>query len=176
MISIADMAAHRSKILDYADLMQELEIANLRELEDLIVDCIYNNLVQGKLDQMNQQFHVVHTFGRDLREEDIGNMLQKLSDWDNQLEQTQIMIEKNVQGCNSSIMNNYERQLKLEMDLRDRRDAMIKDIHDGRDQDYGGSGPSHTMLKKKNSKKHEERDYGSGGGNFGGMQPGFFNR
>jgi len=32
--------------------MRELEIASgsMRELEDLIIDCIYNELVQGQLD------------------------------------------------------------------------------------------------------------------------------
>jgi COP9 signalosome complex subunit 7 len=85
MISIVDMAK-RSKILNYDNLMRELDISNLRELEDLIIDCIYNELLSGKLDQLNQQFHVVHTYGRDLRESDIDGMLQKLADWDKQLE------------------------------------------------------------------------------------------
>ena len=58
MISIVD-ATHKSKVLEYQDLMQQLDIGSLRELEDLIIDCIYNELVEGKLDQLNQKFHVV---------------------------------------------------------------------------------------------------------------------
>jgi COP9 signalosome complex subunit 7 len=80
--------AQRTKILSYKDLMRDLDISNLRELEDLIIDCIYNELLKGKLDQMNQQFHVVHTFGRDLREHDIGDMIKKLENWDKQLEES----------------------------------------------------------------------------------------
>ena len=49
MISIADYAS-KSKVLNYATLMGELDLANVRELEDLIIDCIYNELVQGQLD------------------------------------------------------------------------------------------------------------------------------
>jgi COP9 signalosome complex subunit 7 len=66
MISVAD-AAQKSKVLHYAELMRELDFDTVRELEDLIIDCIYNELVAGQLDQLNQQFHVVSCFGRDLR-------------------------------------------------------------------------------------------------------------
>jgi COP9 signalosome complex subunit 7 len=47
--------------------MSSLKIDNVRELEDLIIDCIYNELISGQLDQLKQQFHVVSCYGRDLR-------------------------------------------------------------------------------------------------------------
>jgi hypothetical protein len=31
--------------------MSSLKIDNVRELEDLIIDCIYNELIEGQLDQ-----------------------------------------------------------------------------------------------------------------------------
>ena len=89
--------------------MRHLDIQNLRELEDLIIDCIYNELISGKLDQLNQQLHVVHTYGRDLRESDIDTMLKRLEEWDQQLEHSEKFIEKNVKDCNQSFLNNYER-------------------------------------------------------------------
>ncbi len=54
MISIAD-SAQKSKVLNYSELMSELDMDknNVRELEDLIIDCIYNELVAGQLDQLN---------------------------------------------------------------------------------------------------------------------------
>lgn len=30
--------------------MKELDIKNIRELEDLIIDCMYNDLIKGTLD------------------------------------------------------------------------------------------------------------------------------
>lgn len=92
MISIVALASH-SKDLQYKDLMKELDINNLRELEDLIIDCIYNELLSGKLDQKNQQLHIVYTYGRDVRESDIESMLSKLEQWDRQLEDSQKMVE-----------------------------------------------------------------------------------
>lgn len=153
MISIVDLA-QRNKVLHYRDLMSQLDISNLRELEDLIIDCMYNDLAQGKLDQMHQQFHVVHTFGRDVRESDIASMLKKLEDWDEQLEQSQVLIEQKVKDCNASIISQYERQLNMELEMRTRRDEMLKEIEEGKDQEFGGmGGPGLSMSKKKSSKR-----------------------
>ena len=77
MISIAAMAS-QSKTLTYEELMSNLDINDLRELEDLIIDCIYNELLKGQLDQKNKLIHVEHTYGRDMRESDLDNMLGKL--------------------------------------------------------------------------------------------------
>lgn len=49
MISIADMA-QKDKDLNYEIIMRNLDIKDIRELEDLIIDCFYNDLLKGKLD------------------------------------------------------------------------------------------------------------------------------
>jgi len=49
MITLADLAS-KDKNLGYDFLMRTLDIKDLRELEDLIIDCIYNDLLKGKLD------------------------------------------------------------------------------------------------------------------------------
>lgn len=49
MITIADLAS-KSKDIGYETLMTSLDIKDLRELEDLIIDCFYNELLKGKLD------------------------------------------------------------------------------------------------------------------------------
>ncbi|CDW71884.1 cop9 signalosome complex subunit 7b [Stylonychia lemnae] len=161
MISIADRAT-RDKILNYSQLMNDLDIQNLRELEDLIIDCIYNELLTGKLDQLNKQFHVVDTYGRDVREADVSDMIKKLEDWDDQLEKSQVFIEKNMRDCNSSIMISYEQQLIHEQEIRDKRDQLLRDIMAGKEQEYGGSGPLLTLGKKSSSKK-DDRGKGIGG-------------
>ena len=66
MITIADMAS-KTKDIKYEALMSALDIQDLRELEDLIIDCIYNDLIKGKLDQKNMELHVDFTYGRDVR-------------------------------------------------------------------------------------------------------------
>lgn len=102
MITIVDLA-QRDKMLSYSALMTQLEIQNIRDLEDLIIDCMYNDLLSGKLDQLKKQFHVVHTYGRDVRASQIDSMLDKLRDWEKQLKESQELFEKNVNQCNTSI-------------------------------------------------------------------------
>ena len=39
--------------IPYSTLQEELEIRDLRELEDLIIEAIYAGIIQAKLDQKN---------------------------------------------------------------------------------------------------------------------------
>lgn len=53
----------------------------IRELEDLIIDAIYLDILRGKLDQKEQQFEVEDTMGRDLEPGEIENVLSALQNW-----------------------------------------------------------------------------------------------
>ncbi len=70
-------------------------------------------------------------------------------------------VEKQISECNSSVLSNYERQAKLELDIRSRRDHLLKQISDGKDDEMGESGLS---FGKKNSQKSRggEQDWGHG--------------
>jgi COP9 signalosome complex subunit 7 len=56
-------------------------MGSVRELEDLIIDAIYQDIVRGKLDQKEQQFEVEFTMGRDLREGQLQQLLISLQAW-----------------------------------------------------------------------------------------------
>lgn len=73
--------------------MRALDFENVRELEDMIIDCIYNELLEGQLDQLGQQFHVTQCYGRDMRPQEIEECLNKLENWDKQLEEAQTFME-----------------------------------------------------------------------------------
>lgn len=47
--------ASEKKHIDYATLLKELDLSDVRELEDLIIDVIYADIIRGKLDQKNKQ-------------------------------------------------------------------------------------------------------------------------
>ncbi|KAI4811683.1 hypothetical protein KUCAC02_014560 [Chaenocephalus aceratus] len=61
----SDLASNL-KCLPYSLLLQQLELKNVRELEDLLIDAVYCDIIQGKLDQRNQQVEVDCSVGRDL--------------------------------------------------------------------------------------------------------------
>jgi COP9 signalosome complex subunit 7 len=53
----------------------------IRDLEDLIIDAIYLDILRAKLDQKEQQLEVEYTMGRDLEPGKIENVLATLKDW-----------------------------------------------------------------------------------------------
>ncbi|PIA30863.1 hypothetical protein AQUCO_05300004v1 [Aquilegia coerulea] len=74
--------AETDKVLPYDNLMQELDVSNVRELEDFLInDCMYAGIVRGKLDQLRRCFEVQFAAGRDLRPEQLGGMIQTLETW-----------------------------------------------------------------------------------------------
>lgn len=62
-------------------LMEQLDVGNVRELEDMIIDCAYEGLVVGKLDQRKGVFEVQHALARDIGPRDIVEMGQTLDAW-----------------------------------------------------------------------------------------------
>ena len=53
----------------------------IRDLEDLIIDAIYLDVIRGKLDQKEQQFEVEYTMGRDLALGKVESVLAALQAW-----------------------------------------------------------------------------------------------
>ncbi|KAJ7259822.1 hypothetical protein C8J57DRAFT_1720357 [Mycena rebaudengoi] len=79
-LSIVSLAASR-RILPYSDLLRALEMPTIRELEDLIIDAIYLDILRGKLDQKQEQLEVEFTMGRDLAPGAIDDVLAALKHW-----------------------------------------------------------------------------------------------
>jgi COP9 signalosome complex subunit 7 len=69
------------QILPYSDLLKALDMPTIRELEDLIIDAIYLDILRGKLDQKEQQLEVEYTMGRDLEPGKLEQILTALQNW-----------------------------------------------------------------------------------------------
>ncbi|KAL6057772.1 COP9 signalosome complex subunit 7b [Balamuthia mandrillaris] len=98
-LSVVSIAAVQ-KSIPYVRLLQELEISNVRELEDLIIDCIYAGLIRGKLDQKQQRFQVDWVMGRDIRPGQIEDMIQVLTAWCEKSEELMEAIQEKVKTAN----------------------------------------------------------------------------
>ena len=62
--------------------MQQLQIANIRELEDvLITDCFHQGIVTGRLDQRQKRVEVLDSVGRDVRASQLQTITDALSRW-----------------------------------------------------------------------------------------------
>ncbi|KAJ6808238.1 COP9 signalosome complex subunit 7 isoform X2 [Iris pallida] len=74
--------AEVNKVLPYDQLMHQLDVSNVRELEDFLInECMYAGIVRGKLDQLRRCFEVQFAAGRDLKPEQLNNMIYTLENW-----------------------------------------------------------------------------------------------
>ncbi|KAF8179137.1 hypothetical protein BJ912DRAFT_1023925 [Pholiota molesta] len=134
-LTIVSLASER-RILPYAELQQALDISNVRELEDLIIDAIYLDLLQGKLDQKEEQFEVSYTMGRDLEPGQLEKVLAALKDWAS----TTAAVLATLDGKINSIaadtaaakLNQQEHERQLQ--------ANLKEVHERQKEKSLGGG------------------------------------
>jgi len=117
-LTIVSMAT-KNKCLPYTQLLTELEVSNLRELEDLIIEVIYADVIRGKLDQKKQQLEVDYAIGRDIRSEFIPQMVHVLREWCQGCEALLGTIEEQVKKANDQKEAHIELTKKVEQDVVD---------------------------------------------------------
>lgn len=77
-LSIISMAM-KNKILMYRELQVKLDVADVRTLEDLIIDTIYKGLITAKMNQKEQILRVQSFAGRDVRPQELPKLIDQLS-------------------------------------------------------------------------------------------------
>ncbi|XXQ35998.1 PCI domain-containing protein [Plasmodiophora brassicae] len=73
--------ASRCKRIRYGDLMQELDIDNVRDLEDLVISCIYDGSLHAKLDQTESCVDILKVESRDVAAGELPEMVAQLKTW-----------------------------------------------------------------------------------------------
>uniref|UniRef100_A0A8D2BL09 COP9 signalosome subunit 7B n=1 Tax=Sus scrofa TaxID=9823 RepID=A0A8D2BL09_PIG len=109
--------ASRMKCIPYSVLLRDLEMRNLRELEDLIIEAVYTDIIQGKLDQRNQLLEVDFCIGRDIRKKDINNIVKTLHEWCDGCEAVLLGIEQQVLRANQYKENHSRTQQQVEAEI-----------------------------------------------------------
>lgn len=117
--------AESNKVLPYSLLMEELDVTNVRQLEDFLInECMYVGIVRGKLDQSQRCFEVQFAAGRDLRPGQLGNMIQTLSNWLSTSDNLLISIQEKIKWADT--MNELDK--KHQKDLEDKVDEVKKSL------------------------------------------------
>ncbi|OAY49414.1 COP9 signalosome complex subunit 7 isoform X3 [Manihot esculenta] len=117
--------AETNKVLPYDQLMQELDVTNVRELEDFLInECMYAGIVRGKLDQLRRCFEVQFAAGRDLRPGQLGNMLQTLSNWLATSEDLLVSIQEKIKWADTT----SELDKQHRKDVEDRVEEVKKSL------------------------------------------------
>ncbi|KDR12141.1 COP9 signalosome complex subunit 7a [Zootermopsis nevadensis] len=93
--------ATKNKCIPYAVLLQELDIKNVRDLEDLIIEAIYADIIHGKLDQKNSQLEIDYAIGRDIQPGDVGSIVSTLQEWCDSCEAVLSCVETQINRANA---------------------------------------------------------------------------
>eukprot|EP01065_Artemidia_motanka_P009496 TRINITY_DN14863_c0_g1_i1.p1 TRINITY_DN14863_c0_g1~~TRINITY_DN14863_c0_g1_i1.p1 ORF type:complete len:264 (+),score=81.59 TRINITY_DN14863_c0_g1_i1:62-853(+) len=136
--------AAESRVLGYDDLLAALSIADVRELEDVVIDAITNDLLNAKLDQGKRQVEVLDVIGRDVRREDIGKMVEKLSLWYDDSVGVMKQLERVMEDAAHQHQNKELHVQKHAESVQKQRSLVKAEMaagdHDGRFGAGGGDG------------------------------------
>ncbi|XP_074263143.1 COP9 signalosome complex subunit 7 isoform X1 [Silene latifolia] len=117
--------AETNKVLPYDQLMQQLDVTNVRELEDFLInECMYAGIVRGKLDQWRRCFEVQFAAGRDLRPGQLGNMIHTLANWLTTSDDLLVTIQDKIKWADA--MSESDRKHKK--DVEDRVEELKKSL------------------------------------------------
>uniref|UniRef100_A0A7S4EW34 PCI domain-containing protein n=2 Tax=Chrysotila carterae TaxID=13221 RepID=A0A7S4EW34_CHRCT len=105
-----------------------LQVSSLRQLEDLLIECFYEGLLQGKLDQQAGQLDVHYCIGRDIHPSDIESMCETLGQWHhNSVQMLTLMSEKlesYKEQCDAQRLQALELEQKIEQGKAHAPDAV----------------------------------------------------
>lgn len=119
--------AEANKVLPYDQLMQELDVSNVRELEDFLInDCMYAGIVRGKLDQLRRCFEVQFAAGRDLRPEQLNNMIQTLANWLGTSDDLLHTIQDKIKWADGMSEANKKHRKEIEEKMEDAKKSFKK--------------------------------------------------
>lgn len=114
----------KSKRLPYDELLTALRIVNVRDLEDLIIDAIYADIVHGKLDQHKRHFEVDYAIGRDVRPGDLGQIVSTLKEWSGACETVLKCLELQIERANDKKATQLRNRGEIDAEIRHIRDSL----------------------------------------------------
>jgi len=109
--------SEQDKFIPYKKLQTELQIPDLRELEDIIIEAIYAEIIQGKLDQSRGLLEVDTTIGRDIRKDDIPTITNTLESWCEACDNVLVTLQNQIDRANSERAQKVQRKDALEQEI-----------------------------------------------------------
>lgn len=110
--------ATKSRCIPYSVLLEELDIMNVRDLEDLIIEAIYADIIHGKLDQKNSQLEVDYAgLGRDVRPSHTAVVAEILIAWGQACDTVLACIEEQVTRANIEKLKATYHKKRVQMDV-----------------------------------------------------------
>ncbi|KAG7448001.1 uncharacterized protein BT62DRAFT_890931 [Guyanagaster necrorhizus] len=144
-LSIVSMATEK-RILPYSELLKALSMPTVRELEDLIIDAIYLDILRGKLDQKEGQLEVEYTMGRDLEPGKLESVLAALRDWASATSSVLSTLDSKIAQISSETTAAKKRQDEYDLALQ----SNVKEVSEKNASTKGTGSSSRRTLMESN--------------------------
>ncbi|KAL1739319.1 hypothetical protein HDZ31DRAFT_69060 [Schizophyllum fasciatum] len=147
LLSIVSAAMER-RILPYADLIAAVDAPSVRALEDIVIDAVYQGLLEATLDQQRGVVEVVYTVGRDVRPDALPDLLAGLQAWSSTTASVLSALDERLAAAAQSRQEARADRDAWEADVQ----VAMKDIQEKRDKKKTGRGPfPPTLADSENS-------------------------
>ncbi|KAL5242922.1 hypothetical protein ACI65C_010332 [Semiaphis heraclei] len=128
-LTIATLA-NKMKRIPYDVLLKELNVDNVRDLEDLIIEAIYSNVVSGELDQRSDYLEVDWTVGRDVGISDTDNMIDTLQQWCDSCESVLSTVQARIVDANRTKQDVLKHRAAVDNEVASVKKAIRTQIQD----------------------------------------------
>eukprot|EP00811_Abedinium_folium_P036747 NODE_9427_length_1425_cov_4.754237.p1 GENE.NODE_9427_length_1425_cov_4.754237~~NODE_9427_length_1425_cov_4.754237.p1 ORF type:complete len:278 (-),score=112.98 NODE_9427_length_1425_cov_4.754237:442-1275(-) len=137
LLTVASLAT-REKRVAFSDLEKALEINTPRELEDLIIESVYQNLIVGRMDQESRCLVVESVFCRDCRDEDLDYIIRTLESFQGSARQMLGSLDSMVAHSRESYESEEAARKALEKVVEPMRERLSERLKDGGDPRAAG--------------------------------------
>jgi len=164
MLSVVTLA-ESDKLIPYSKLQSELGLESVRDVEDLIIEGISCNIMNGKMDQKNSWFEVEYVMGRDIKQSDFGGIVTVLSNWCDTCDSVLSSIETQVEKLNQDKADKKKKQEKLEAKIEEHKLSLKSQNPSlGEGDDPDSRMDAERMERREKKGKSKSMRTGSKGG------------
>eukprot|EP00826_Nyctotherus_ovalis_P012467 TRINITY_DN1329_c0_g2_i1.p2 TRINITY_DN1329_c0_g2~~TRINITY_DN1329_c0_g2_i1.p2 ORF type:complete len:133 (+),score=20.64 TRINITY_DN1329_c0_g2_i1:497-895(+) len=93
--------------------MTVLDLSEVRELEDMVIESIYNGLISAKMDNKQQQLIVDYVSSRDFKIEDADELFSKLERWYKHIEEIEGSVERSLSETVAALKDSEEHKMQV---------------------------------------------------------------
>lgn len=140
--------ASDTKYLSYERLSKELCIENIRELEDLLISAIYEDIILGRLDQLNSRLEVDWSAGRDVKYNDMVHIISTLNSWCGGCEKLLTNIEGQVMRSDNHVVEEAKKKTNFNQEV----ESALANLRKSTSQtDYSAENPLASVMASRMS-------------------------
>lgn len=146
-LSIISLAS-KCRTIPYTTLTASLDVQNIRQLEDLIIEAFYADIIKGKLDQANNQLEIDFAIGRDVTDENVNEIVNTLEAWCMNCEIALQTIESQIKQANLHKQNNIDLQANIEAEVANLKKSIMLQSQEVESMNTSGSKDSSKKSTK----------------------------